>query len=555
MRRSLTCWIAAALIALATLAAHAPILRNAFVSFDDGVYVLENDHVRGGLTPESMAWALTATYAGNWHPVAWLSHMLDWDVWGRAPAGHHATSLVLHTANVLLLFILLRRMTGSIVRSAVVAALFGVHPLQVETVAWVAERKSLLCTLFWWLAMLAYVRWSEAPTTRRYAGVVACSALALASKPMAVTLPFTLLLLDAWPLGRLPLGTSPRAFSRAARRLVSEKSWLFVLSAASCAVTLAAEHSAHGIRSLQRVPWSARVSNALVGYASYLVHAVWPRDLSVYYPHPGTGQPWGNVAASALLLGAVSWLAWRQRARRPYVTVGWAWYLGTLVPVIGLVQVGSQAMADRYAYVPLVGIFVIAAWGVPDLASAVSARLRGGRSLDRDSQAVTAALAAAAGICIVVLAARTRVQTAYWRDTRTLFEHALAITGDNAVDHVVLGLDDAKAGRLDQARRHYEVALRSDPNGADIYNNLGNVLAKQGNLPEAIASFESALRLRPDYGMARANLAAALLFSGRPAEAWRQVALARKVGFEPPADLVRELASTMPEPVESNGPR
>ena len=525
MRRWSTAWIAAGVVALAAIAADAPALSNGFVSYDDGVYVLENPHVRAGLTAGGIAWAATATYAGNWHPLTWVSHMIDWSFFGAGPAGHHATSVAIHALNAALLFLALRSLTGAIVRSALVAALFGVHPLQVESVAWVAERKTLLCTCFWWLAILAYARWVAAPSARRLAAVVLATVAALASKPMAVTLPFTLLLLDFWPLRRHgDLG-----------RRVREKWMLFAASAASCAITLVAQEGGHAVRSLERLPGSARVGNALVSYVTYLFRAFWPAELAVYYPHPGGGLSFRTVVGAAALLGALTALAWWQRGSRPHLAFGWLWFLGTLVPVIGLVQVGSQAMADRYAYVPLVGIFVAVVWEV----AALVARLP-----------ESAARPALAGACLVVaaLTVRSRHQAAIWHDTRRLFEHALAVTKDNAIAHVNLGLEDARAGDFVAAERHYEAALVSRPADPDIYNNLGTALARDGRLAEAIERFRTALSLRPDYGLAHANLAAAYYGSGRPAEAWGEVAAARASGVEPPAELLRALTAAMPEP-------
>ena len=364
-----------------------------------------------GITRAGLAWATTAKVASNWHPLTMLSHMLDGQLYGLDPAGHHATSLLLHLANVLLLFEVLRRMTGAVGRSAVVAALFAVHPTHVESVAWIAERKDVLSALFWILAMEAWARYARQPSIGRYGLVALLMILGLMAKPMVVTLPFALLLLDVWPLERLRLGW---------RWLAVEKLPLLALSAASSLITLRYQETS--LAPLDAVPWSLRAANALVSYVAYLGKLFWPRDLAVFYPIPPAIPLW-KAAGAALLLAAITALAvWRTR-REPWLPTGWLWFLGTLVPVIGLVQVGRQAMADRYTYIPSIGLFLAVVWSVAELL--------------KEHRAVQATVA---GIGILALAAITRVQIGYWADSATLFRHALAATDDgNYLAHIGLG--------------------------------------------------------------------------------------------------------------------
>jgi protein O-mannosyl-transferase len=364
-----------------------------------------------GITRGGIAWAMTAKVASNWHPLTLLSHLLDGQLYGLDPAGHHATSLLLHLANVLLLFEVLRGMTGALGRSAVAAALFAVHPTHVESVAWIAERKDVLSALFWILAMGAWACYARQPSIGRYGLVALLMILGLMTKPMVVTLPFALLLLDVWPLDRLRLGW---------RRLGVEKLPLLALSAASSVITLRYQETS--LAPLDAVPWSLRVANAVVSYAAYLGKLFWPRDLAVFYPIGLAIPPWKTAGAALLLIAITALAVWRAR-REPWLLTGWLWFLGTLVPVIGLVQVGRQAMADRYTYIPSIGLFLAVVWTVAGL-------LTGRRVV----------LTAAAGVVILALAAVTRTQIGYWADSATLFRHALAATDDgNYLAHIGLG--------------------------------------------------------------------------------------------------------------------
>jgi tetratricopeptide (TPR) repeat protein len=560
------------LLVIAVGTAFWPVLHNGFVSYDDEKYVTRNRHVQMGLGAESLRWALTTFEAANWHPLTWASHMLDWQLWGERPLGHHLSSLLLHLSNTLLLFLLLERMTRAVWRSALVAALFGVHPLHVESVAWVAERKDVLSTLFWLLTIGAYLRYARDPSVRRYAVLSISRTLGLCSKPMLVTVPFTLLLLDYWPLGRWSADTQ----GRTALRLIREKLPLFLLSAAASVVTLAAQRSARALGTLDSYSLSDRLANAAVSYSAYLWKAIWPVSLAVHYPHPREALPAWMPLFAALLLVAITVSVFRVRRRCPYLLIGWLWYLGTLVPVIGLVQVGQQAMADRYSYVPLIGPCIMLAWGAPDLLAGV------GRSDGAPPRPRRVALALVSGAVIVMLIVATWFQLRHWRDSVTLFERALAVTESNAVAHNGLGLALATAGRPEEAIAHYRAALEIQPRHAEAHNNLagalavsgrvdeaighyeralsidrrypealnnlGVALAQQGRVAEALERFRAALAIRPDYGKAHANLAAALYTAGDDEAAWREIDLARRFGFEPPADLVRSLSRRSPRP-------
>jgi tetratricopeptide (TPR) repeat protein len=486
MRRLL---VLAALLAALVLVVYWPTLGNDFVNYDDDRYVTENPHVQQGFDAASLRWAWTSGHF-YWHPLTSMSHMLDWRLYGAAPAGHHATSVVLHAANTALVFLVLAATTGAEWRSALVAALFGLHPLRVESVAWVAERKDVLSGFFWLLTTLVYAWYARAPSRGRMALVALGLALGLMAKPMLVTLPCTLLLLDWWPLGRLR--TRDDLWP-----LVREKLLLLPIVAASIAVTLALEDA--GVMSLAEIPPAVRIQNALVSYAAYLGMMLWPVDLYVPYLHPRGGIPAWSVAGAAILLGAVTAVAWRLRATRPYLLVGWLWYLGTLVPVIGLTQAGEQAMADRFTYVPQIGITTALVWLLP-----------AGAGLP---------LAVGAAVVLALLATRTRAQIAVWRSSETLFAHALAVDERNPVAHLNLGYALGRRGALDGARRHLERALELRPQSPRAHVGLGNVLASSGHPDEAVAHYGEALAMDPESEHALANLGFTLAGQGRTDEA------------------------------------
>ena len=502
-------------LVLLIAAVYSPVLRNDFVNFDDDRYVTGNSHVRGGLSAEGARWAATATLTGNWHPLTWLSHMLDVELFGMNPAGHHATNVLLHAVNAVLLFLVLAGMTGAVGRSAFVAALFAVHPLHVESVAWVAERKDVLSTFFWLLALGAYLRYVRKRSAGAYTAVLLAFVAGLMAKPMVVTLPFVLLLLAYWPLGRFSRGgvqgtdgARDSAARDAGRGILLEKVPFLVLAGLSAVATYIAQAQAGTLNlAVQPYPW-LRFTNALAAYIGYIAKMFKPTDLAVFYPLPGQPLPWWQALAAGVLLAGCSIAAIRAARRRAYLAVGWFWYLGTLVPVIGLVQVGGQAMADRYTYIPLIGLFVIVSWGGSDLAGRWHQR--------RAIPAVAAVLAVAA------LAVGARTQVGYWRDGVTLFGRALQVTSGNWMMHVNLGGEMLERGRFGEAVGHFREAARIAPGNATYHYKLGSALAAWGKLAEAARSYREALRLNPDYLEARNNLGSVLFELGREDEALGQ---------------------------------
>ncbi len=494
--------IAVGLVA-AVLAIYAQTAHHAFVSYDDPGYVTGNVSIRDGITWQSLRWAVTTTDFYNWHPLTWLSYLVDYHLYGLNPRGYHLTNVALHAANTLLVFAVFRRMTGDVWPSALVAALFGVHPLHVESVAWVSERKDVLSTFLALLTMGAYVRYAERRAAGWYVTALGFFALGLAAKPMLVTLPFVLVLLDYWPLRRLE--RRGEAVWRSLGRLMTEKLPFVVLSAACSVMTVYAQSAGSAVAALDRFSLGVRAMNALVSYVAYLEKMVWPVGLSVRYPHPGAALPvWKAVVAAGILL-AVTAAVIRWLRSRPYVAVGWWWYLGTLIPVIGLVQAGDQAMADRYSYIPSVGIFIAVAWGLRD-ASAVWPRAR-------------PAIVCLAAAVVVMLTATAWNQTRYWRDSITLYEHSLSVIGGDPLLHYNLANELREQGRLDDAVRHYQDAIRFDPTYVAAHTNLGPILAQQGRTDEAIAHYATALSLTPDLAEAHNNLGMLLGEQGRIADA------------------------------------
>jgi len=522
-------WFGVPLVAV-TLLVYAPTFRSEFLLLDDPIYVSGNPHVLTGLNSANCAWAFDAFHDGNWIPLTWLSLMLDSEFFGRGPAGYHVTNVVLHAVNTLLVFWFLARATGKLARSAFVAALFAWHPLHVESVAWIAERKDVLSILFGMLSLLAYVRYATLDRKRGLllATSFVCFVLSLMSKQTLVTLPFLLLLLDFWPLGRL----------RSAR-LLAEKIPFFAAAAVFSAIVMLAQTQGHAARTLAKYPLSIRCANAVLAYATYLRQTFVPRDLAVYYPHPGDRFNGIAVAGAAVLLLAISAFAVARLRRLPYFFVGWAWFLGTLVPMLGLVQVGSQQMADRYTYFPLIGLFMAVTWLIAELAPAGVVRTR--------------LLPAAAFASLAALAATTFVQVGYWQNGIVLFQHALASTNDNAFarDKLAcaliqrgklsaselaeaigqleaairlapkwaqpqynLALVLQNTGRLDEAAEHYRAALADDERSADAHNNLGSILYSRHQDREAKEHFARAVELNPDDALARMNLAMVCLRLG-----------------------------------------
>ncbi|MGB9500166.1 MAG: tetratricopeptide repeat protein [Dissulfuribacterales bacterium] len=479
-----------------------------FVNFDDTKYVTQNKIVQEGITLDGIVWAFTTIHAGNWHPLTWISHMTDCQLFGLNPGGHHLTSLLFHIINSLLLFFVFRKMTGRLWESAFIAALFALHPLHVESVAWVSERKDVLSTFFALLTLLSYIGYVRRPVVIRYLLIVLFFSFGLMSKPMLVTLPFVLLLLDFRPLNRLqvqlPADTRSTGRRAAVFFLIREKIPLFILVIISCCVTFYAQKHGGAVKSLDFIPIGARIANTLVAYAAYIGKMVYPVNLAFLYPYPEIISGW-KVAGSGLLLGVISFLAIKNTKQRPYFITGWLWYLGTLVPVIGLVQVGMQSMADRYTYIPLIGLFVIVAWGVPELA----AKWRYGKIWTGTS----------AIIILSIFMAVTFKQTGYWKNSITLFEHAIKTTSANYIAHYNLGNVLAKKGRIDEAIPHYLQALQIKPEFADAHNNLANALNMQGKVDDAIYHFSEALRIKSDYEGVHYNLGVALDRQGRTDDA------------------------------------
>jgi tetratricopeptide (TPR) repeat protein len=468
-----------------------------FVAYDDGAYVFENQQVQGGLSAAGVRWAFTTFACANWHPLTWLSLQLDWQLFGGQPAGFHLTNVVLHTANTLLLFGVLTRLTGAVWRSAVVAALFALHPLHVESVAWVSERKDVLSTLFWMLTLAAYVSYVRRPGVCRYLLVLLALGLGLLAKPMLVTLPFVLLLLDYWPLRRWP--------DCSLRHLLLEKAPLFVLVLASCVVTYLAQLRGQAVAPLEAFPLAARLENALLAYTGYLGKMLWPTHLAVYYPHPRQDVSGARALGAGLFLVVITVLVLGPGRRRPYLAVGWLWYLGTLVPVIGLVQVGGQAMADRYTYVPLIGLFLLLVWGVADLAEAYRVPHR--------------SLAGAAALVLSACVVLTWVQVGHWKSTLRLWEHTVAVTENNFMAHVTLGTHYYQQGMLSDARREFKKALALDPGVAEPHANLAKVYGDLGLGQQAVAEYRQAVALDPQNPVFHNNLGSLLRDLGRPEEA------------------------------------
>jgi protein O-mannosyl-transferase len=465
-------WLICLGLGLVTLSLYLPVLRHGFVEYDDQQYVTDNPRVQAGLTWAGFIWAF-GFHAGNWHPLAWLSHMLDCQLYGANAAGHHLTNVLLHIASTLLLFSVLNRVTNAMWRSAWVAALFAWHPLHVESVAWVAERKDVLCAFFWMLTLWLYVRYVAKPSLAHYFFTLGSFAFCLMSKPMGVTLPFVLLLLDYWPLQRL-VGDGRRV--TVGLRLVREKIPFLALSFVACVLTLCAQELA--IVSTAGLPIAQRIAHVLAAYNHYLMAMFVPQNLAVYYPYQ-FHLPTSTIVGAVIVLGLITFFAIKDFSRRPYLMVGWLWYLGTLVPVIGLVQVGDQAWADRYTYLPLVGLSVPMVWFAFET---IKSRV---------------ILQSVSVIVAILLIVATSVQLGYWKNTRTLFEHTAQVTQQNSLAATILGSLLAKEGKLDKAMEYYQTALRYTPNFPEAHFFLGNALDEQGKLDEAVAEYQKSLWFRP----------------------------------------------------------
>jgi tetratricopeptide (TPR) repeat protein len=602
-------------LAVVTFGIYAQVVGHRFITLDDPTYIQDNRMVNRGVTLAGLAWAFTTFYAGNWHPLTWIAHMIDSQLFGMIAGGHLLVNALIHAANTLLLFWFLLRTTHARWSSALVAALFALHPLHVESVAWASERKDTLSTFFGLLSLIAYVRYAEAPSIRRYAWVAIMLALGLLAKPMLVTWPFVMLLLDYWPLGRFaavipseveesrrktskltPRGPST-SLGMTIKKLIIEKIPLLILVAASAVITFLAQSHGGAVRDFTEAPITLRLSNALVSFAKYVLVAFWPNDLAVNYPFQEAGIPSWQIIGAALLLIAITAFCLSQRKIRPYLIVGWLWFLGTLVPVIGLVQVGGQTMADRYFYIPSIGLFIALVFGLADIA---------------ERRRVAPWLSAAiANLVLLVLAALTNAQIHRWSDSFTLFKHALTVAPPSVLVEDCLGLAMHKNAQLDEAVAHFEKALQMrpddytalltmgvtrfyqgrvpeaiqyaqaairshsdapkphnllgmalakqnrneaaldevrraselDPKDAEIRNNLGLALARLGRIPEAIDQFHEAVRLDPNNAAAaHANLGWALLESGKPRESVPEfeAALHLNPEFKAAADGLRQ---------------
>jgi len=517
-------------LALINLAVYLQVLKHDFIDFDDDLYVTKNTDVQSGLTLKGIEWAFTTNQAYNWHPLTWISHMLDCQFYNLNPAGHHFTNVIFHVANTLFLFLVFKRMTGTLWRSAFVAALFALHPLHVESVAWVSERKDVLSTFFLLLTMWAYVRYchcvavpapkGSSTTAKRTPGtpstllrtsgvgakhyyllVIVFFALGLMAKQMLVTLPFVLLLLDYWPLQRFtwPLKQKKRKDKSAATslsRCFVEKVPLLALSFIASLIVLYVQSKATLVRSTIQMPIALRIANAILAYAKYIIKMFWPVHLGILYPYPQTNIQLWQVLTAGLLLLCITAIVFRLSRNRRWLIVGWLWYLGTLVPVIGFVQVGLQAMADRYTYVPFIGLFIIITWGAAELIVKLKYR--------------NIIFAAGAGMVLLVLLVLTWLQLSHWKNSITLFEHTAAVTANNDIMHYNLGCLLIEQGKTDQAIQHWLEAVRIGPNQPTIHNNLAILFAQQGKIEQAIQQYRQVLKYRPNDAAAYNNLNALL---------------------------------------------
>jgi protein O-mannosyl-transferase len=500
-------------------------LAHPFVEYDDQNYVYENPAITAGLTAHGLVNAFTGVHARNWHPLTTISHMVDCQLFGLNSAGHHFSSVLFHTLAVLLLFTVLRAMTGAFWRSAFVTAVFAIHPLRAESVAWIAERKDVLSAVFFMLTLGAYVHYTRQPSVRRYLLIVLFFALGLMAKPMLVTLPLLLFLLDCWPLARTPQDRW------GSWRWIAEKVPLFFLSGGAAIATLIAQRTT--VNYSEALPVSWRIGNALLSYVAYIGQMFWPAKLAVFYPHNADHlSPW-TVTLAVLTLGAITALAFRWRRDRPYLLVGWLWYLVALFPVIGFIQVGLQGRADRYSYLPQIGLYIAVTWALADWA--------------RHSNRRRLLLAGAAVVVIGALTWQARIQTSYWRSTESLWNHALEVTTDNDVAHYNVAAHLLGRGRVDEAISHYEEALkiRSDDREtryhlsvALLHTNLGNALVRKGRLDEALAHYRKAVELRDDFADAHTNLASLLARKGETEEA---IAHYEKAIAIPPPDAASHL--------------
>ncbi|MDI6829329.1 MAG: glycosyltransferase family 39 protein, partial [Armatimonadota bacterium] len=461
---------------LGTFFAFAQTLRHEFINLDDNVYVTENPQVLRGISSESIKWAFTAVYKATWQPLIWLSYMLDKQVYGLKPMGFHLTNLLFHIANVLLLFLVFNWVTGNVWRSAFISALFAVHPLHIESVAWIAERKDVVSTFFWMLTMWSYIRYVLSPRFRTYLLVVVFYALGLMAKPMLVTLPFVLLLLDYWPLNRTafscgkPVSGSTKAF----RWLVAEKIPLFALSLVSSVVAVIVQKEGGALSPTELVPLGVRVANSFYSYTTYIWKTIWPVKLAILYPHPGNTLPIWQVIGSAILPIMITiFAALLARGGRQFAIVGWLWFVGTLLPVIGLVQIGPHGMADRFTYIPLIGFFIVIAWGIPDIISCLRVNCKMPATNAQFESLCSTVIPFCAFIVLTALVICTQFQLTFWKNNMTIFSRALECTTRNYLIQNNMGLSLAAKGKHAEAIKHYARGLELQPGDAQLHNNMG----------------------------------------------------------------------------------
>jgi tetratricopeptide (TPR) repeat protein len=483
-------WICIFIVA-ATLSVYFQVRHFDFVNYDTPEYVYDNRNVRQGLSVEGLNWALTATYMSNWHPITWLSHMLDVTLFGLSPGPHHLMSLAIHILNAVLLFILLLNITEHPVRSGLVAALFALHPLHVQSVVWVAERKDLLSTLFFFLSIISYVQYVKKNNIKGYFAVLIFFILGLMSKPMIVTLPFVLLLMDFWPLRRIDPYLSLQGKKPLSTAFVFDKIPLFVLSGVSSIITLFAQQSGGAVASFNHIPFRTRLANALVSYLVYLNKLFWPDNLAAIYPYPEQLSV-ALVVFSIACFAVISLLSFKLMKSRPWFIVGWLWFVITLVPVIGIVQVGMQPMADRYTYIPSVGIFIIMSWTLFYLLER--------HSINKENM-VPIALS-----IISVYSVVSWQQVGHWKDSKTLFEHAISVTKNNFIAHNNLGHHLLENNDLESATLHFERAIQINPNFETAHLNLGISLSRKGRFDNAIEHYKTAIEINPEYSTAYSNL-------------------------------------------------
>jgi hypothetical protein len=492
-------------LALSTFVVYWQVLNHDFIDFDDGLYVTENKNIQAGLTFKAIKWAFTTNQAYNWHPLTWLSHILDCQLFGLRPTGHHFTNVLFHIVNTLLLFLVFRQMTANLWRSAFIAALFALHPLHVESVAWVSERKDVLSTFFWLLTMWFYIRYARWPQFVTYLPVMLTLALGLMAKQMLVTLPLVLLLLDYWPLQRFKFPPQKRrkgVFKPASfSSCFVEKLPLLALSVIASIIVFLVQSKVALVRSTLQIPVGYRIANALIAYGKYILKMFWPATLGILYPHPLTDISLWLTFAAGLLLLCISIVVVRFYRTCPWLIVGWLWYLGTLVPVIGLVQVGLQAMADRYTYIPLIGLFLIITWTIADLLPQIKYK--------------NTILTAGALSVLSALSVLTYLQLSYWKDSIALFEHTVAVTKNNDILHYNLGLLFVQKGRTDDAIEHWSQAVKIKPDQPTIHKNLAILLARQGKIDQAIEHYRQVLKYRADDKAAYKDLQTLISIRGK----------------------------------------